>query len=380
MKTAISGTLASMTQQERIREIQERLTAWYRRCRRKMPWRGRKDPYAVWVSEIMLQQTQVKTVGPYYERFLKRFPDVKQLAKARPDDVLKAWEGLGYYSRARNLHRAAKRIGADHAGRLPKTVPELLDLPGIGRYTAGAIASIAFGLDEPVLDGNVTRVFCRLFRIRENPKKAETHRKLWTLARKSIPAGRAGVFNQALMDLGATVCIPRRPRCEDCPLANLCRARAKGDQYRLPARSPAKPLPHYDVAAGVIRKKGRLLIDRRNPEGLLGGLWEFPGGQCEPGESPAEALVREVREELSIEIRVLNPLMTIKHAYTHFRITLHAFECEYVSGRPTRHQIGCSAFRWILPSELSRFAFPKANHKIIALLHQEVDIRPRKNC
>jgi len=351
---------------DRREGIQAALLAWFRRTKRDLPWRRTRDPYAIWVSEIMLQQTQVETVRPYFSRFLHRFPDVQTLADASIEDVLKIWEGLGYYARARNLHRASGQIVREFRGELPRTVPELMKLPGIGRYTAGAIASIAFGRDEPVLDGNVTRVLCRVFRIRRPPKAASTQRRLWFLARRLIPAGKAGLFNQALMDLGATVCTPREPQCTRCPLRSFCLARRHSDQQRLPRRVRRKPLPHHDVVAAIIWKNGRVLIDRRKPDGLLGGLWEFPGGRREAGESLPDAVVREVREELGVRVRVLHPLTTVRHAYSHFRITLHAFECSYVSGRP--RALGCAAWRWVPVDELHQYAFPRANHNILAIL------------
>ena len=356
----------TLNQQQTIAAIATALPAWWKRRRRDLPWRRRSDPYAIWISEIMLQQTQVATVVPYFERFCVRFPDVRTLAEAGLDEVLKVWEGLGYYSRARNLHRAARMVVEQHGGRLPQSAAELRTLPGIGRYTAGAIASIAFGLDEPVLDGNVTRVLCRVFSVRQQPKTAPVQRRLWSLARRLIPAGRAGLFNQAMMDLGATVCVPSGPRCPQCPLRKVCRARARGEQDKLPVKTKRPPLPHQTIVAGVIRKGGRILIDQRNPDGLLGGLWEFPGGKVEPGEGLQDALRREVREELGIEIRVLEPIATVRHAYTHFRITLHAFDCRHVSGRPAPLQ--CAACKWVGRKDLDRYAFPRANRKIIEAL------------
>ena len=349
--------------------IQERLLAWFKQSCRNMPWRETRDPYAIWISEVMLQQTQVVTVRPYFKRFMRQFPDVRALAEASPQTVLKAWEGLGYYSRARNLHHAARTLVSDFNGKLPSDVKALLSLPGIGRYTAGAIASIAFGLDEPVLDGNVTRVLCRLFRIRENPGTTRIEHKLWSLARRLIPSGQAAVFNQAMMDLGATVCIPRRPQCPVCPLDQLCQARSRNEQDHLPIRPQRKPLPHHDIAAGVIRKGARILIAQRKPEGLLGGLWEFPGGKREDNESLETCLARELREELNIKVGVGSPIMTVKHAYSHFRITLHVFECRYISGRPKT--LGCAAFAWVTVAELDRYAFPKANHSILDVLRRQ---------
>lgn len=342
------------------------LLGWYVRRRRDLPWRHTRDPYAIWVSEMMLQQTQVATVIPYYERWMRSFPTVRSLAAASEARVLKAWEGLGYYTRARNLHRAAKVVALELDGRLPDTAEDLRQLPGIGPYTAGAIASIAFGRDEPVVDGNVARVLCRLCRIQSNPKSPATVKRLWATAREMLPSGRAGDFNQAMMELGATVCIPRGPKCGECPVARFCQARAHGEQDRLPRTPPRKAVPHYHGAIGVIRHRGRVLIDRRKPEGLLGGLWEFPGGKRERGETLEECLHREVREELEIEIADLRPLTVIRHAYSHFRVTLHVFECRLLRGRP--RAIACAECRWVRPGDLRRYAFPTANKRIIELL------------
>ena len=358
--------------------IRRALLRWYARGHRDLPWRRSRDPYRIWVSEIMLQQTQVETVKPYFRRFVRRFPSVRALAAAPADAVMKAWEGLGYYARARNLHRAAKIISSDFAGRWPESPEELMKLPGIGRSTAGAISSIAFGRDAPVLDGNVVRVLCRVFRVRRNPRESRTQRRLWEMAQNLLPPNRAGDFNQALMDLGATVCVPRNPRCGICPLATWCLARAHGDQDKLPVKTKRKPIPHYDVAVGVIRRGKRLLIDRRKPEGLLGGLWEFPGGKRKGNESLEHCLTREIREELGIRVKIVRPLMSVPHAYTHFRITLHVYECRlvagpersrtgrYVSGHP--RAIGCAESRWVRLDELNHYAFPSANRKVIAAL------------
>lgn len=357
-----------MRRDNRIALMRRRLCAWYARHARDLPWRRTKNPYAIWVSEVMLQQTRVATAVPYFKRFLRRFPDVRALARAPLDAVLKTWEGLGYYGRARNLHCAARTVVSDWGGELPRASQDLLRLPGIGRYTAGAIASIAFGLDEPVLDGNVTRVLCRVFRVDKAPASAKTQRRLWTLARRLIPAGRAGLLNQSLMDLGATVCTPRHSACPRCPLEDLCLAHARGEGEKLPVKVRRKPIPHYEVSAGVVWKRGRILIDRRPSEGLLGGLWEFPGGRCLAGETLEECVVREIREELGIRVRVRRPLVTVKHAYSHFRITLHVFECDHSSGRPKA--IACAAWKWVRPKDLDRFAFPQANRKVIAELRK----------
>jgi len=344
-----------------------RLLAWYAAHKRDLPWRrDAPNPYRVWISETLLQQTQVKTVIPYYERFLARFPDVFALASARLDDVLKTWEGAGYYARARNLHRAAQEIVARFDGKIPGTVEELLLLPGIGRYTAGAIASIAFQRDAPVVDGNVARVLARHFNIARDLKNAETHKELWALAEKLLPRGRAGDFNQALMELGATVCAPRSPNCNACPLKRSCAARQLNLQEKLPVKSKKKKLPHYEIAVGVVWKRGKVLIARRREDAMLGGLWEFPGGHREKRESLEHCVAREVREELGIEIAVGEKFAAVDHAYSHFAITMHAFHCRHVRGTP--RAIGCAAFKWVSPRALSEYAFPKANRMVIEKL------------
>lgn len=354
--------------------VRSALLRWYARHKRAMPWRGAKDPYAVWVSEIMLQQTQVATVTPYFLQFMERFPTVERLAAASVHDVLKVWEGLGYYRRAHHLHRAAKVLVSGYAGRLPESAEALRHLPGIGRYTAGAIASIAFNADEPVLDGNVIRVFCRLFRIRSNPKSSATQKKLWATARALLSKGRAGAFNQALMDLGATVCTPRDPDCGRCPVRAWCAAFATGEQERLPRRATSRTVPHYDVGVAVIRRGSRFLIDqRRDDDPLGGGLWEFPGGKRHDGEAMEACVVREVKEELGLDVRPEALLCRVKHTYSHFRVTLHAYACRCDRGRPKMHE--CQAVRWVEFHELDRYAFPAGTHKILAALRGAEDAR-----
>ncbi|MFW5731916.1 MAG: A/G-specific adenine glycosylase [Planctomycetota bacterium] len=346
--------------------VRDALIAWYADHQRDLPWRRTSDPYAVWVSEIMLQQTRVSAAIPYYQRWMERFPDVAALARADLDEVLKLWEGLGYYSRARNLHKAARQVLRDHDGRLPATAEELQALPGVGRYTAGAIASIAFGLDEPVLDGNVVRVLSRVFRIEADPRRPAVREELWSLARGLIPPGRAGQLNQAIMDLGATLCLPRKPLCGKCPLHEHCAARMAGVQHDLPRKAPKQATPHHTIAAAVVRRRGRILIDRRPEAGLLGGLWEFPGGKQQRGETLEQTTAREVREEVGIRIHVGEQIAVVKHAYSHFRITLHAFQADWVSGQA--RAIHCDAVRWVWPSQLRRYAFPKANQAILDIL------------
>jgi len=350
-------------------DLPARLLAWYAEHRRDLPWRRTRDPYHLWVAEVMLQQTQVATVIPYYARFLARFPTAEALAAASLDEVLKAWEGLGYYARARHLHAAARKVAVEFDGQIPDTMEELLSLPGVGRYTAGAILSTAFGQDVPALDGNVRRVLSRIFAVEEDVTRGAGQHRLWALAEDMLPPGRAGDLNQALMDLGATVCTPRAPLCDQCPLAKDCRAHQSGQEERFPIRPQRQAIPHYKVAAGVVWDgEGRFLIAQRPLDGMLGGLWEFPGGKREPDETLEDCLRRELAEELGIEVAVGALLTVVQHAYTHFRITLHAFHCQIVAGQP--RALGCADWRWVSLDDLPRFAFSAADHQIITALHR----------
>jgi len=351
-----------------------RLLAWYSRHGRDLPWRRTRDPYRILVSEMMLQQTQVTRVLEYYGRFLEIFPDIGSLAEAPLDRVLKAWEGMGYYARARNLHRAAGMIVDQHEGRVPAELDTLQTLPGVGYNTAASVASLAHGRHWPVLDGNAVRVLSRVFRISGGPRTAAGKKRLITLARELVPGGKIAPFNQAIMDLGSQVCRPADPRCPDCPLKEICGGRAAGDPTRYPRKKKRKPRPHYDVTAGIIWKDRRLLIARRRPDDLLGGLWEFPGGKREDGESLEECLRREIREELDIAIRIDRPFMSLDHGYSHFRITLHAFHCTHLKGRP--RPLGCSDVRWVRVSDLETFPLSRADRKLAAALREEESSSP----
>ena len=330
--------------QDALSAFRARLLAWYRQNKRQTSWRDSGNPYHVWVSEVMLQQTRVDQMAPYFERFIRAFPTLQALAAASEDQVLKVWEGLGYYARARNMHKAAKRMAFELGGRIPDTYQELIELPGIGQYTAAAVSSIAFDRDHPVLDGNVTRVLCRLLRIEEEPTRAHVKAQLIAAGETLLARGEAGDFNQAMMELGSRVCTPQSPSCPTCPVGDWCRAKAElDDPASLPRKVPKKQRPHYQVAAGLIRKGDELLIAQRPAEGMLGGLWEFPGGKQEPGETLPECLVREIREELGIEIEVGARLTSVDHAYSHFSITLHAFAARYVRGTPRSAGLRCLA-------------------------------------
>jgi A/G-specific adenine glycosylase len=331
---------------------------------RDLPWRRDRSPYAVWISEVMLQQTQVATVIPYFERWLARFPDVPALAAASLDDVLKAWEGLGYYARARNLRRAAQAMVERHGGHVPAQRTALLALPGIGRYTAGAILSIAFGQPEPVLDGNVRRVLCRIYDVSGDPRLPAVEERLWSLSEAVMRAageGAAGAVNEGMMELGALVCLPATPDCPACPVREECLAFARGTVAERPARARRPQTPHYDVAAAVVtREDGRVLIARRPPAGLLGGLWGFPSVAAQDGEALAAAAARAVFERTGMIARVGAQIATVKHAYTHFRITLAAFEASVE--RATFD--GDEDARWVSVDELDAVALPVTDRKV----------------
>lgn len=317
----------------------------------------------------MLQQTQVETVKPYYERFLERFPDVRPLAEADLSEVLKVWEGLGYYARARNLRRAARTIVDKHNGVLPNDFEALKEIPGIGDYTAAAIASIAFGEPVPVLDGNARRVLARWIALRDDPRSGAGARKLRKAAESFLDPSDPGVWNQIVMELGAVICIPNHPRCSICPVPDECKAFQMSLTAKIPKKKPGRKIPHHQVTAGVIRDGSKLLIARRHESGLLGGLWEFPGGKVEDGETLEGCLARELNEELGIDVEIGDEICAVNHAYTHFRITLHVFDCRYVGGPP--QALGCAEWKWILPRELNRYAFPRADRSVIELLMNE---------
>ena len=359
--------------------ISTRLLEWWDQGHAKLPWRADSDPYATWIAEVMLQQTQIASVMPYYQRWMERFPTVEKLASSSLDNVLKMWEGLGYYSRARNLHAAARTIVDKFNGTIPDDVDALMSLPGIGRYTAGAIASIAFGRPEPLLDGNIVRVFTRLIDLAEDINRSATRSKLWRLAERLVPAKRPGDYNQALMELGQTVCRPKSPNCAICPLNSFCLANIKQIQEERPVRSSRKKIPHFDVVAAIIWQKARettanrFLITQRPLDGLLGGMWEFPGGKQEEAESLTQALRREIYEELNIEIAVNDKLTTVKHAYTHFKITLHAFQAQYQGGKI--QNIGVLDHAWVTLKDLDKFAFAAADRQVINELKKSLSVQ-----
>jgi A/G-specific adenine glycosylase len=340
------------------------LVAWYRAHHRDLPWRNTSDPYHIWLSEIMLQQTQVRTVLDYYRRFLERYPTIADLAAAPLDDVLKSWEGLGYYARCRNLHKAAQMVVQKFQGKFPCTLEEVQALPGIGRSTAGAILTFAYRQKHPLLDGNVKRVLSRVLDIGEDIAQNAVVNKLWEHSEALLAqTSDAYAYNQAIMELGATVCLPQNPRCLLCPVQGHCIAQARGTQHERPVKTTKKATPHHHIAVGVIWKDGKILIQQRPAEGLLGGLWEFPGGKQEPGEALENTVLREIEEELGIQVQVQKHIASVKHAYTHFKITLHAYHCQYISGHPQPK--AAQECRWVSPDRLPDFAFPKANKAVL---------------
>jgi len=349
-----------------IKLLRRQLTKWYRANHRDLPWRRSNTPYDIWVSEVMLQQTQVKTVLNYYRRFLTKFPNIKRLAAADLQAVLKVWEGMGYYARARNLHRAAKVVVQDHRGRIPDKWETFNNLPGVGDYIAAAVLSIAFNQPHAVVDGNVKRVLARLHKIQAPVNQPSSYSQFKKAAGKLLDPRQPGIFNQAMMELGALICKPRNPLCNACPLNHLCRAYKTRQVANFPKRQKLKPTPQYRIAVGVVFKNDRVLITRRKTEGLLGGLWEFPGGKIKDDESAQAACIREIKEEVNLSVHIDRHLTKVKHAYTHFKIVMEVFCCNYVSGRV--YLRGPVAFRWIRLNEYKNYPFPKANHKFIPML------------
>lgn len=342
----------------------KRLLAWYQAQARDLPWRDLAEPYAIWVSEIMLQQTRVETVIPYFQRWMERFPTLGTLAEASEDDVLKLWEGLGYYRRARYLHQAAQIVMEKYRGNLPQDLETLQELPGIGPYTAAAIASIAFDVDVPAIDGNVRRVLSRIFNVDTPVSTAKGKREIQALALEHLPSGRASSYNQALMDLGSSICTPQSPDCTRCPLHDLCQAYTLGNQEERPVLKEKDPIPHHVVTAAVFQEDGAVLLTKRPPDALLGGLWEFPGGKQREDESLPETLEREIQEELGVPIHIQEKVGTYQHAYTHYKITLHAYHCTLQSReiQLTFH----TDWKWVPIDALEDFPMGKVD-RLIAL-------------
>ncbi len=342
----------------------EPLLLWFRCTARDLPWRHTYDPYHVWISEIMLQQTQMDRGVIYFKRWIDRFPSVRAVAEADQQEILKYWEGLGYYARARNLQKAAKVIAGEFNGEVPFDYQQLLTLPGIGPYTAAAIASVAGNQDVAVVDANVTRVYARLFDLDRPVKESLSRKRLAAMAQKLLPRGRARIYNQALMDLGGLVCLPKNPRCEVCPLSAFCRAKQAGTIAQRPVIGPGKKIITVEKVAGIIRHGNRIFIQQRQPEAVWGGLWEFPGGELQGGE-PETEIVLHILLETGLAVRVILPVTTVVHHYTRYKIVLHSFLCELI-GKNTQATLHSAVdCRWILPVELDQYAFPAGPRKIL---------------
>ncbi|MEQ8790538.1 MAG: A/G-specific adenine glycosylase [Pirellulaceae bacterium] len=349
------------------RRLARRLLAWFSRHARDLPWRRTRDPYQVWISEVMLQQTQVATVIPYFERFVARWPDVLSLAAAEEQEVLRAWEGLGYYRRARQLHAAAGVIAEQHGGRFPDDPAAVRALPGIGRYTAGAILSIAFDQRQPILEANTQRVLSRLAAVRGDVASGPVQRRLWELAETLLPARRAGDFNQALMELGSEICTVRTPHCRDCPVQTECAAHNAGLVEQIPAAKKKLRYEEVQEAAVVVRKRGRVLVRRCPADERWAGLWDFPRFAVDALEGPPldAELTRKTASLTGLTIEPLKRLATIKHGVTRFRITLFCHEAQCSGGRLRR---AAGEMRWITPEGLSDLPLSVTGRKISRLL------------
>ncbi|MFA4814577.1 MAG: A/G-specific adenine glycosylase [Candidatus Gracilibacteria bacterium] len=349
----------NFTPQER-QVISERLLTWFQKKQRKLPWRKNYTPYEVWISEIMLQQTQVATMLPYFKRWMKAFPTIKSVARAKEDKILKLWEGLGYYNRAKNIRKTAKILVEKNKGEFFTKYKDVVKLPGVGPYTAGAICSIAYNQDRPVVDSNVIRVLARLADFRENATYFK--KEFWDEAAELLPKGQARPFNQAVMEFGALQCT-KLPKCELCPLQELCKAYAAGVQDILPNKGPSRSKVPVQVVVAVIRKRGKIFIQKRHDGGLMAGLWEFPGGRVEKDEELLDALHRELDEELGIKVKNVKFFMQIQHAYTKYLVDLRCFLADFDKGTVVLKT--ASAGKWVKPIELEKFPFPAANVRLI---------------
>jgi A/G-specific adenine glycosylase len=347
------------------------LLRWFRVHRRPLPWRADRDPYHIWVAEVLLQQTRVAQAAPYFERFLRAFPTVRALAAASPSEVLKIWQGAGYYARARHLHAAARQVVARRSGEVPGRVEELEELPGVGPYVARAIASLAFDVPVVALEANGLRVAARWTLETGDVRAATTRGRIEVALRDALRTSSSAEFNEALMELGETVCRPRAPRCDVCPVARYCRAyRETDDPSVFPRRAPSPPKPHVRAAVVALREGDRWFVQRRAPSGLLGGLWEFPGGKIETGEQPRDAAVRELAEETGFTANALEYRGVVRHAYSHFSVELHVFEAPRAGRGALRTT---PDRRWVTSSQLRRLPLPKATEKVLGLLEKSPD-------
>lgn len=359
-----------------MNSLQRTLLDWFAANQRPLPWRGEYHPWHVLVAEIMGQQTQLERVAARLPEFLERFPTAAALAEASEEEVLKAWEGLGYYARARNLQAAAQALVERHGGEIPQDLEAVRALPGVGRYTAGAVLSQAFNLPAPIVDANVARLFARLFDLDEPIASRDTQAFLWETAAAIIPAGHAREFNQALMELGALVC-GKNPRCSACPLAGHCEAHRLNIVEERPVPTQAKAIIPLEVATGVLVHRGRIFIQKRLPHGAWGGLWEFPGGRVEPEETPHQAVVRELLEETGYPVAVTDKIALVRHGYTTYKVALHCFACRLevdsaVEDIPAPRLTAAQDARWVTLRDLAHYAFPAGHRKLIDLMERDL--------
>lgn len=343
--------------------LAETLLGWYAANKRDLPWRQTSDPYAIWIAEIMLQQTRVDSVIPYFQRWMEKFPNIASVATSTQQEVLKLWEGLGYYARARNIYKTAQLICEQHACIFPADYHAIKNLPGVGKASAADIASIAFGKDVCAVDGNIRRVVSRLADLSDPLGSDALQEAVEGFVECHLPNGKAGDYNQAWMDLGATVCLPGKPFCDKCPLTRYCVSYSSNTQTERPVRIAKPAVPVLEVAAGILKREdGAVLITRRPEDGLLGGMWEFPGGKREAGEDLPTALQRELQEELGIVVDVRHAQKTYRHAYTHFKVILTAYYCDYMSGE--FQALGVQEYRWVPIAELLRYPMGKIDRMI----------------
>ncbi len=353
-----------------ILSFRSSLLRWFRRSARPLPWRNTYDPYHVWLSEVMLQQTQMERGVTYFNRWLLRFPDIESVAEATSSEILKYWEGLGYYARGRNLHKAAQLLMVKYNGELPRNYDELLQLPGIGPYTAAAVASIAFNQDIPVVDANVERVFARLFDIDRPLKGKGVHAGIVNMAEKLLPSGEARKFNQALMDLGGLICTPRNPDCAVCPVASHCEAYQGNFVEDRPIKKAKQPLIEIEMATGLLLHQGHIFIQQRHDNDIWGGLWEFPGGRLKSEESPEKAVKREYREETGFTVEICSKVTTVVHFYTKYRVILHCFRCRLNQESNLPDLKAAQAYHWVKDDQLDHYGFPAGHRKYIDYVRQ----------
>ncbi len=356
--------------EKQLYQFRKALLKWFNKNQRKLPWRKTKNPYHIWVAEVMLQQTQVKKVLEYYESFIEQFPDVTTLAKSSLQQVLKSWEGMGYYARTRNLHKAAQIIVTEKEGVIPENYNEFKELPGAGSYITAAVLSQSFNAFYAVVDGNVKRVLSRVFLIDKPINLPSSYSIFKEWAESLLDRQKPGAFNQAMMELGAIICRPQKPKCDICPIPSFCIAFKNNQQNNYPIAVPSRAIPEFHIAVGIIHKDNHILIIQRQPEGLLGGMWEFPGGRLSPGENAELACVRKIKEKVNLEVEVNYLFTKINHAYSHFKIMVDVFDCRYRSGTVVLN--GPFDHRWITIEGIDLYPFHAANHKFIPLLKKNM--------